>query len=101
MAIGAAVQSSGTADGQRGALTSYVGMGELEQIDYNPRGIQLLSGDWVLLMTDGVFNTLDEDEIASALFGGAQNAAERIESRVVAKGQPRQDNMTTIAMRIL
>ena len=89
------------ADGQRSALTSFVGMGDLEQIDYNPRGIQLLSGDWVLLMTDGVFHTLDDEEIASALFGGAQNAAERIESRVIAKGLPRQDNMTIIAMRIL
>lgn len=92
---------SALADGQRGALTSFVGMGELEQIDYNPRGIQLLSGDWVLLMTDGVFNTLDDDEIATALFDCAQNAAERIESRVVAKGLPRQDNMTIIAMRML
>lgn len=89
------------ADGQRCALTSYVGMGELEQIDYHPRGIQLLSGDWVLLMTDGVFNTLDEEEIASALFGDAQNAAERIESRVIAKGLPRQDNMTIIALRMI
>ena len=89
------------ADGQRNALTSYIGMGELEQIDYHPRGIQLLSGDWVLLMTDGVFNTLDEEEIASALFGGAQNAAERIESRVIAKGLPRQDNMTIIALRMI
>ena len=92
---------SALADGQRGALTSFVGMGELEQIDYNPRGMQLLSGDWVLLMTDGVFNTLDDEEIATALFGGAQNAAERIESRVVAKGLPRQDNLTIIAMRML
>ncbi len=92
---------SALADGQRCALTSYVGMGELEQIDYNPRGIQLLSGDWVLLMTDGVFNALDENEIASALFGSAQNAAERVESRVIAKGLFRQDNMTIIAMRIL
>ena len=89
------------ADGQRSALTSYVGMGELEQIDYNPRGIQLLAGDWVLLMTDGVFNALDDEEIASALFGDAQNAAERIESRVVAKGHSRQDNMTIIALRII
>ena len=92
---------SALADGQRCALTSYVGMGELEQIDYNPRGIQLLSGDWVLLMTDGVFNTLDEEEIASALFGNAQTSAERVESRVIAKGLPRQDNMTIIAMRII
>jgi serine/threonine protein phosphatase PrpC len=89
------------ADGQRGALTSYIGMGELEALDYNPRGLQLLSGDWVILMTDGVFNALDEEEIASALFGEAQCAAERIESRVIAKCLPQQDNMTLVALRIL
>ncbi len=92
---------SALADGQRSALTSYIGMGELEALDYNPRGLQLLAGDWVLLMTDGVFNTLDDDEIASALHGNAQLAAERIESRVVARGLPQQDNLTVVALRIL
>lgn len=89
------------AEGQRSALTSYMGMGELEALDYNPRGMQLLAGDWVLLMTDGVFNALDEEEIASALFGNAQHAAERIESRVIAKGLPQQDNLTLVALRIV
>lgn len=88
------------ADGQRGALTSYVGMGALEAVDYSPRGIQLLAGDWVLLMTDGVFNTLGDEEIASLLQGGAQSAAERIQQRVLAKGHPQQDNMTVVALHI-
>ena len=92
---------SALADGQRSALTSYIGMGELEALDYNPRGVQLLAGDWVLLMTDGVFNTLDDDEIAASLYGNAQLAAERIESRVIARGLPRQDNLTVVALRIL
>lgn len=88
-------------EGQRTALTSYIGMGELEAIDYNPRGIQLLAGDWVLLMTDGVFNALDEEEIAAALYGSAQHAAERIESRVIAKGLQQQDNLTVVTLRIV
>jgi serine/threonine protein phosphatase PrpC len=97
---GAISFESAIADGQKSALTSYVGMGELESLDYNPRGIQLLAGDWVLLMTDGVFNALDEEEIAAALYGNAQSAAERIESRVLAKDLAQQDNLTLIAMRI-
>lgn len=92
---------SALADSQRSALTSYVGMGELEALDHSARGLQLLSGDWVLLMTDGVFNTLDDDEIAALLYGNAQTAAERIESRVVARGLPQQDNLTVVALRIL
>ena len=92
---------SALADSQRSALTSYVGMGELEALDHSARGLQLLSGDWVLLMTDGVFNTLDDDEIAALLSGNAQNAAERIESRVIARALPQQDNLTVVALRIL
>jgi len=76
-------------------------MGELEALDYSARGLQLLSGDWVLLMTDGVFNTLDDDEIAALLYGEAQSAAERIESRVIARGLPQQDNLTAVVLRIL
>lgn len=88
------------ADGQRSALTSYVGMGSLDAVDYSPRGIQLLAGDWVLLMTDGVFNTLGDEEIAALLQGSAQSATERIQQRVLAKGHPQQDNLTVIALRI-
>ncbi len=100
-ASGAISFEAALADGQRGALTSYVGKGELEALDYNPRGIQLLAGDWVLLMTDGVFNALDEEEIAASLYGNAQHAAERIESRVIAKGLPHQDNLTLVALRLI
>jgi len=88
------------ADGQRGALTSYVGMGALAAVDYSPRGVQLLKGDWVLLMTDGVFNALGDEEIAEQLYGDAQAATERIECRVIAKGLPQQDNLTVVALRI-
>ena len=88
-------------DAQRGALTSYVGMGELDAIDYSPRAIQLLAGDWVLLMTDGVFNALGDDEIACLLQGDAQTAVERLQNRVLSKGNPQQDNMTVVALRIV
>lgn len=88
------------ADSQRKALTSYIGMGELCSIDYNNQPVQLLAGDWIILMTDGVFNELTNAEIAQALSDNAPSAAERIERMVLAKGDPHQDNLTAVVFRI-
>lgn len=89
-----------SADSQRKALTSYIGMGELCSIDYNNQPVQLLAGDWIILMTDGVFNELTNAEIAHALSDNAPAAAERIERMVLAKGDPHQDNLTAVVFRI-
>jgi serine/threonine protein phosphatase PrpC len=89
-----------SADAQRKALTSYIGMGELCAIDYSNQPIQMLAGDWVVLMTDGVFNELTNAEIAHALSDNAPSAAERIERMVLAKGDPHQDNLTAVVFRI-
>ena len=87
-------------DSQRSALTSYIGMGELEHVDCSQHPLALLPGDWVILMTDGVFNELTNDEIAHALHGNAPDAAERIERMVLAKGDPHQDNFTAVLLHV-
>jgi len=88
------------ADSQRRALTSYIGMGELEHVDCSQQPIPLMAGDWIVLMTDGVFNELTNEEIAHALRGSAPEAAERIEQLVLAKGDPHQDNLTAVLLRV-
>jgi serine/threonine protein phosphatase PrpC len=88
------------ADSQRGALTSYIGMGELEHVDCSQQPLALLPGDWVILMTDGVFNELTGEEISGALYGNAPDSAERIEKMVMAKGDPHQDNFTAVLLRV-
>lgn len=53
---------------QRGSgLTSFLGMGELQHIDFPAEPVKLLSGDKLLLMSDGVYNALDKDELAKCL----------------------------------
>lgn len=89
-----------SADGQRRALTSYIGMGELEHVDCNQQPVPLVPGDWVVLMTDGVFNELTNEEIVRALRGSAPEAAERIEQLVLSKGDPHQDNLTAVLLRL-
>ncbi len=85
-------------DPQRGALTSYIGMNEITLIDRSLRPIKLLSGDRILLMTDGVFGTISEEEILSAAGLSAYEAAAQLEALVMAKKKPDQDNFTIIIL---
>lgn len=84
---------------QRRALTSYVGMGDLEGVDRNTIPVTLLPGDTVLLLSDGVFGTLSEPEIAGALSADAETSAIRLERLVLERRKPHQDNFSGILYR--
>ncbi len=86
-------------DPQRRALTSYIGMGRLEKIDRSLRPIPLQRGDRVLLMTDGVFGTLSEQEILAAAELDAYEAASVLEEAVLGKKKPGQDNFTAVILQ--
>lgn len=81
-------------DPQRRALTSYLGLQELHLIDSNHYPIDLLCGDWVILMSDGVFNALSNDEISILLNDNPQTAGEHLIEAVLSKNDPHQDNFT-------
>ncbi|MCD8146826.1 MAG: serine/threonine-protein phosphatase [Clostridiales bacterium] len=84
---------------QRRSLTNYVGMGDLEEVDRNTIPVTLLPGDTVLLLSDGVFNTLTEAEIVSALRSNPDTAAIRLERMVLERHKPYQDNFSGILYR--
>jgi len=81
---------------KRAALTSYLGMETPEKIDRNIRPMQLLTGDLVLLMSDGVFGVLSDDEILESMMFGPQKSAETLQEKVLAKQNTNQDNFTTV-----
>lgn len=85
-------------DPQRKALTSYIGMGELAKIDRSVHPFQLVPGDRILLMSDGVFGTLTAKEIWEAVQTDAYHGAERIEQLVLAKNKASQDNFTAVVI---
>lgn len=87
------------ANPMRRALTSFVGMGDLEQVDRNTLPVTLLPGDTLLLLTDGVFSALSEEEIASAVASHAETTAIRLERMVLEKHRPHQDNFTAVIYR--
>lgn len=87
-------------DPQRDRLVSFLGMGELKWVDGSLRPVKLKQGDKLLLMSDGIFNTISEDEIIRILesTGNAADAAARMEQQVLAAGNPKQDNFTCVIL---
>lgn len=80
------------------AVTSFVGMGDIEYIDYSVRPTVLNSGDRLLLMTDGVFGILSDEEIAEIIkkFPDVNSAAAELEERVKKSSVRYRDNFTAV-----
>jgi len=86
-------------DPQRNALTSYIGVDGPLQIDNNQQPINLIKNDRILLMSDGVFGTLDEGTLTkAAMMENVFEAGAAIEYAVKAVGKPHQDNYTAILL---
>lgn len=87
-------------DPQRDRLVSFLGMGELKHIDGSLRPVEVKQGDKLLLMSDGIFNTIREQEILTILetTENAAAAAARMEEQVLAANNLGQDNFTCIIL---
>jgi protein phosphatase len=85
-------------DPNRAALTSYIGICDLSEIDRNLEPMQLQPGDRVMMCSDGLFSTLSEAEMVQALAGKPQQAAQELVDRVVQKDRKFQDNVTVIVL---
>ena len=83
-----------------GALTSYLGKSNLTQIDRSLQPMQLLPGDRIALMSDGVFNALSEQEIIAHLRKDPESAAQDMIRSVDALNHPSQDNATVVVVGI-
>lgn len=92
--------SRASTDSQRDRLTSFLGMGELQHIDGSLSPVELRKGDKLLLMSDGIFNAISEDEIMRILenTSNAAEAAVFMEKQVLAANNPKQDNFTCIIL---
>jgi protein phosphatase len=82
------------ANPQRPALTSYLGLARLPEVDYSRKPVPLQAGDHVLLCSDGLYGSLSEDEMAAVLEGDPQDAATWLVEGALAKGKSSQDNIT-------
>lgn len=94
---GEITREAAVTDRQRAALTSYIGMGEIAKISRSTEPIKLTNGDTLLLMSDGVFNTLSDAETVKILRSGEpRDAAKTLERAVLAHDNKHQDNFTAV-----
>ena len=79
----------------RAALTSYLGKEAVDDYDHpSDLSLELVSGDKILLASDGLFGFLQEEEIVRLMEAEPQTAAEALVHETVAKQSPYQDNVT-------
>lgn len=80
--------------GNMEALTSFIGISELSEIDSSQRPVMLKEKDVVLLCSDGLFKFVPEEEIVAILLKGGAEAAKELVKCAVDKKNPGQDNVT-------
>lgn len=85
---------------QAECLTGYMGKERLKHIEGSLRDVELEPGDRILLMSDGVFNTLSEREIAQSVMDGGdvEKAAEIMLEEILQKNNLAQDNCTAVIL---
>ena len=87
---------------QRNALTSYVGSGNIEYINTNKAGLDLIHGDVVLLCSDGLVKSLSDEGIASIIhdhYGDMNEAAQQLTLQSFDSSDGAKDNTTVVLMQ--
>lgn len=82
----------------RDVLTSFVGHGELSDIDCNIKPLALETNDFILLCTDGLYRSLSAEEILETLKGHPQRISESLIAQTIAKKVPGQDNVSAVVL---
>lgn len=82
------------------ALTGFLGMIGLEDVDCSVRPFPLREGDVLLACSDGVGGVLTEDDVKEALsLPSEQDMCHRMEQKLVDYGRTNQDNYTAFVVK--
>lgn len=81
-------------------VTSFIGMGQLKYVDGSRQSIAIQPGDRILLMTDGVYGSLPEEQMAEILrtHSDVRQAAQEMDRRIQLRRSPGQDNYTAMIL---
>lgn len=93
--------ASAAGDPQRKALTSFIGMGKLSQIDRNIRPLKLKTGDRIILASDGIFGTLSDEEMILAMQAPIEESGSIMDQMIRDKNRKTQDNYTAVILECL
>ncbi len=88
-----------------GALISYLGIGDLKLIDYNSIPLTLKSGDRIIIMTDGLYKLVSDDEIKAVVenFKNISDAVDIFEIKAAKAARissAARDNMTAAIIKV-
>ena len=97
-ALGLTLREEAQRNRYRSALVNNLCEREAPPWDSCPRPFVLQTGDRLALMSDGVFKTLTEDEIAQALMLDHAGGARALIDAVRACALPRQDNYSAVVI---
>lgn len=87
---------------QKEALISYIGMGGVRCIDINYKPFQLLEGDYIILCSDGLYRTVEEEEMKEIIYAcgdDVNEAAVRLTDFAISKGKKNQDNTSVVVIK--
>ena len=88
-------------DPQKRTLTSFIGLKELLEIDFNIKPIRLRAGDRILLCTDGLYEYLPENEIKETLQKQEMFVAKELINKTLEKNHKHQDNVTVTILTLV
>jgi protein phosphatase len=84
------------------ALTQFLGMTGMDDVDCSARPLPLKEGDVLVACSDGVGGVLDEDEMYRALMlEEAQEMCRCMEQGIIAHARRNQDNYTALVVRCM
>ncbi|MGN0643292.1 MAG: PP2C family protein-serine/threonine phosphatase [Huintestinicola sp.] len=83
---------------KKDALAEYIGFNGNIRPDVNIKALAPLKGDRILICSDGVYNALSNEEICEALKLNAARSAIMLDSMIVSKKIPKQDNYTAVIL---
>lgn len=85
---------------QKQAVTQFLGLDQLDEIDWLRRALPLQDGDVLLLCSDGVGGVLSPGEISVCLnLPYASDACGALQEAILGKRRPDQDNFTAVVIR--
>ena len=85
---------------EREALTSFIGIPNLREIDHNTEAWPLVGGDTILLASDGMFKTLDAPAMADCFTGHPRSWPHALVQATLARQKPGQDNVTVVSVTL-
>lgn len=81
-------------------LSQFLGKDKLDEVDASLRPLELMSGDTLLLCSDGVGGVLDENALSACLAESSPAlACAKIEERIYAANREHQDNYTALVVK--